>query len=99
VVQLPAWGVSLASSSWVPRALEDVAEAAGALYAACPGLLQQQPLLAGRVCSVVASLATALQSLALNADAPGMRAGAGTELRSMAGSLCRNLRGLFMPAA
>lgn len=97
--QLPGWGVALAGCCWTACVLEDLVAASCAAFAACRGLQQQAPLLAGRICPLTASLATALQQLASNADAPGMRSGAGAELRSVAGGLCRMMRDLFMPAA
>jgi hypothetical protein len=61
---------------------------------------EQQPhtLVVVRVCALVAALATALQQLAANANAPDMQAGCGAELRGVAGGLCRHLRDQFMPA-
>lgn len=98
VVQLPIWGVALADSTWTPRALEELVSSATAMFESCQHLQPQQPLLAGRVCTWCAGLATALQHLAANADAPGMKAGLGAELRSVTGGLCVRLRDLFMPA-
>lgn len=95
--RIPALGIALADSTWTPRALEDLVASATALYQACSDLRAQQPLLAGRICSLCASLATALQQLAANGDAPGMTAGTGAELRSVAGGLCVKLRDMFMP--
>lgn len=98
VSQLPIWGVALADSRWTPRALEDLVSSATAMFKSCHDLQTQQPLLASRVCTLCASLATALQHLAANRDAPGMKAGLGAELRSVTGGLCVRLRDLFMPA-
>lgn len=97
VLQIPVWGIALASSSWTPRAFEDLVASVTALYQACADLQTQQPLLSGRICSLCANLATALQQLAANGDAPGMRVGLGAELRSATGILCVKLRDLFMP--
>lgn len=98
VFNIPIWGVALANCSWTPRVVEDLVTSAAALYQSCTTLQFQQPLLAGRLCSLCASLATALQQLAANGDAPGMRVGLGAELRSVAGAACVKLRDLFMPA-
>jgi hypothetical protein len=70
-----------------------------ALYSSCQPLQQQQPLLTDRLCQLAANVATSLQHLATAADAPGMRSGAGAELRSACGSMCMRLRDLFMPSA
>lgn len=98
VVQIPVWGVALASSSWTGSALQDLVAATAAMYQACGGLQALQPLLAARICALCASLATALQQLAADGDAPGMRVGLGAELRSQVGCLCVQLRDVFMPA-
>jgi hypothetical protein len=98
VVQVPAWGVALADSRWTPRALEELVTSATTMFRSCHQLQPQQPLLASRVCTWCARLATALQHLAANADAPGMKVGLGAELRSVTGGLCVRLRNMFMPA-
>lgn len=97
VLQVPIWGVALASSTWTPKALQDLVSSAAAMYQACKDLQPLQPLLADRICALCANVATALQQLAANGDAPGMRSGLGAELRSVTGGLCVKLRDLFMP--
>jgi len=99
VLQVPIWGVALASSSWTPKALQDLVSSAAAMYQACKDLQPLQPLLADRICALCANVATALQQLAANGDAPGMRSGLGAELRSVTGGLCVKLRDLFMPCS
>jgi hypothetical protein len=98
-MQIPAWGVALSSSTWTPRALEDLVGSAASMYHSCTGLQAEQPLLAGRMCSLCSSLATALQQLAADGEAPGMSVGLGAELRSVTAGLCMQLRDLFMPTA
>lgn len=97
VKQIPAWGVALANSTWTPRALEELVASAAAVFESCQQLQAQQPLLAARVCTLCARLATALQQLAADGDAPGMKVGLGAELRRVTGGLCVRLRDLFMP--
>lgn len=95
--QLPSWAVALCNCSWTARAFEDLVAMTAALYSSCQSLQQQQPLLADRLCQMAAGVATSLQHLATAADAPGMRSGAGSALRSACGGMCMRLRDLFMP--
>ena len=70
------------------------------MYASCQcaEVAQLLPLLVDGVCGAAAGLATALQQIATNADAPGMRSGQGAALRSASGALCMHLRDAFMPS-
>lgn len=97
IVQLPTWAVALAECSWTTRAVEDLASVLADMYSSCQELQQYQPLLVTAICQLAASLATRLQQLATNTEAPGMRAGSGAALRSVCGAWCLKLRDMFMP--
>lgn len=102
VSHLPVWVVALVpSGTWLADALAPLVSAAAEIYSCCqcPQVGQLLPLLVSGVCDAVAGLAAALQHVATNADAPGMRSGRGALLRSKCGRLCMQLRDVFMPSA
>lgn len=83
--------------SWISQALTDLVAEVSSLYSTCHELQKRQPLVAIAICQLCANLATRLQHLAINAEAPEMQEGRAAEVRSLCGRLCVKLRDLFMP--